>query len=570
MTEQTQVTNPTPSGGSNKTLIYGGIAALGVIAVGVIAAVFLIPKLLGANENAIASVMPPDTTILVELNALNLANEDAQRISRAFEDALDEGGVEFDADDPVSFLEDLDDQLDDASGLTFTDDIIPWIGPNMGVGLIDLDIDAIDNNEIPQMIFAATIRDIDLADEFIENLIEAIEDETSNDVDDQEYSGVLTFEIDSDFDDERLAFARSDKIFFFASNLDTLEEAIDAQNGDNLGDVAEYKNTISELPSDRAMTAYISGSGIEDFAKAAEGSGDLEGFNSDMIEDLGLTGIGFSATAIKEGIRIDYVGSYESLTEEQQAIVDAQTDDIKTADFLPESTYMFIVGQRLDLIWQNAVEVLDQSGVSEDDIDEAMDQFDDLFGFDPSKDLIPLLDGEYSIAIIDSDDGALASEIGADLGSVIMMGSSNGEELLNLAEDLKDGLEDLDMNVDDSGDDDLTVYEIEDPSGDEIAAYGVSEDYLIVATSGKTLEDLFAGEPSLADNDQFKNAWDTFPRGTVPVMYVDVFGLLDAIEDLDSSIKDTIDVNPIYAIAVGAKSGDNMAQSTIIFFISGE
>ncbi|VAW42858.1 hypothetical protein MNBD_CHLOROFLEXI01-1899 [hydrothermal vent metagenome] len=570
MTEQTQVTTPTPSGGSNKLLIYGGIAALGLVAVGVIAAVFLIPKLLGADENAIASVMPPGTTILVELNALNLANEDAQRISRAFEDALDEGGVEFDADDPASFLEDLDDQLDDASGLTFTGDIIPWIGPNLGVGLIDLDIDAIDNNEIPQMIFAATIRDIDLADEFIENLIDAIEDETSNNVDDQEYSGVLTFEIDSDFDDERLAFARSDEMFFFASNLDTLEEAIDAQNGESLGDIAEYKDTISELPSDRAMTVYISGSGIEDFAKAAEGSGDVEGFNSDMIEDLGLTGLGFSATAIKEGIRIDYVGSYEGLTEEQQAIVDAQTDDIKTADFLPESTYMFIVGQRLDLIWQNAVEVLDQSGVSEDDIDEAMNQFDDMFGFDPSKDLIPLLDGEYSIAIIDSDDGALAEEIGADLGSVIMMGSSNGEELLNLAEDLKDGLEDLDMNIDDSSNDDLTVYEIEDPSGDKIAAYGISEDYLIVATSGRTVEDLFAGEPSLADSEQFKNAWDAFPRGTVPVMYIDVFGLLDAIEDLDSSIKDTVDVNPIYAIAVGAKSSNNMAQSTMIFFVEGD
>jgi hypothetical protein len=199
-----------------------------------------------------------------------------------------------------------------------------------------------------------------------------------------------------------------------------------------------------------------------------------------------------------------------------------------------------------------------------------MDMFDDMFGFNPSDDLLPLLDGEYSISIIDSDEGLMAEEFGADLGIVMMVGSSQGEELVELAEDFTDGLEDQELSVDDSANDNVTIYEVEDPSGALVGAYGVSEEYLVLSTSGESVETLFAGESKLADSDKYQSAWDAFPRGTVPVMYVDVDGLLAALEDVDSSIEDAIDVNPVYAFAVGTNSDDNTTQTTMIFFVAGE
>jgi hypothetical protein len=572
MTEQTQVTNSpaAPGSGGNRMLIIGGIVALAVVAIVVVGAIYLIPKLFGADENAIASVMPPNTSILVEVNALNLANEDASRISRAFEDLLDESNVQFDADDPASMLEQLDDQLDEASGLTITDDILPWIGPNMGIGLVELDVEALNDGEVPMVIFASTIRDIDLADRFIEDLIDAIEDQSGNKVTDDEYQGMLAFEIDSDFEDERLAFGRSGETFIFASNIDALEEAVDAQQGENLGDVAEYKSTIADLPGNRALTVFISGESVEDAFKAAEDSGDLEGFDSDIITDLGLKGAGMSAMVTSEGIRVDFVSSYENLTEEQQTFRDAQTNKIVTADFLPESTYVYIVGQRLDLIWQNGVDALASSGVTEDDFNEAMDLFDDMFGFNPNDDLLPLLNSEYSFALIDSNDGLIADGLDVDLGAIIMLGSDNGEELAGIAEDFRDGLEDQDFNVDDSGNDDVTVYEAEEPGGDVVGAYGVSQNYLILATSPDNIEDLFSVDASLADSDKFKNVWDAFPRGTVPVMYMDLTGLLASLENLDPDIEDASDLNPVYAYAMGTNSNDTTSQTTMIFFIAGE
>ncbi len=572
MSEETQVTNSpaAPGGGGNRMLIIGGIAVLALVAIVVVGAIFLLPRLFGADENAIAGVMPPETSLLVELNALNLANEDANRIARAFEDVLDESEVEFDADEPTSLLEQLDEDLEEASGLTITDDVMPWIGTNMGIGVFELDLEAMDQGEVPQLIFASTIRDTALADQFIEDLIDAIEDETGNDVDDDEYNGVIVFEVDSEFEDERLAFGRSDDIFFIATNIDTLEEAIDAQQGENLGDVAEYQNTIAQLPGDRALTFYVSGEALEDSFQAAEETGDLEGLDPDVIEDLGFLGVGMSAMVTPEGIRLDFVGNYESLTEEQQALLEAQTDDIATAEFLPESTYVFLVAQRLDLFWQSAVDSLDQAGVSEDDLDEAMDMFDDMFGFNPSDDLFPLLDGEYSLAIIDSDEGLIAEEFEVDLGLVFMAGSSSGEELVELVEDFTDGLEDQDLSVDDSANDNVTIYEVEDPGGEMIGAYGLSEEYLILSTGGESIENLFAGEANLADSDKYQNVWDPFPRGTIPVMYIDLDGLFAALEDVDPAMEEVVDVNPVYAFAMGTSSDDNTTQTTMIFFVAGE
>ena len=571
MTEETIVTNsPMTSGGggNNRMLIIGGIAALALVAIIVVGGIILLPKLFGNDKSAIASVMPPDTTMLVELNALNLANEDTSRIARAFQDVFDEADVEFDAEEPGKALENLDDELKDASGLTISDDILPWIGPNLGIGLAELDIEAMNEGDPPQLIFAATIRDTAVADIFIEDLIDAIEEQSDSRVDEVEYGGALVFEIDSDFEDERIAFGRSSEMFFMATNIDLLKDAIDAQQGENLGDVAEYQDTIANLPADRAMTVYVSGEGLEDAAKGAEDSGEFEGLDAGAIKDLGFIGVGMAITAIPEGIQVDFIGNYDKLSDEQQAMLDAQTDKIRTAEFLPESTYVFLVGQRLDLVWENAMNSV--SGVTEDDLDEAMDMFDDMFGFNPNDDLMPLLNGEYSLAIIDSDEGLISEQFETDLGLVVMTGASDGEELANLAEDFTDGLEDQDMNVDDSGNDDVTVYEVEDTTGELIGAYGVSEDYLVLSTSGETIEGLFLGEANLADSDKYRDAWDAFPRGTIPVMYMDLDGLFAALEDVDPTVKDAADVNPVYAFAMGTQAKDNSTHTTMIFFIAGE
>ena len=121
MTEQTMIspprqTPPTPpppekSGGGNKMLLIGGLAAVALLIVVIIAAVLIVPRLLGGGGDSLADIMPPDTTILVELNAANLLNDNTNRIASEFEDAFDAADVEFDGDtkehNPVTIRFDL-------------------------------------------------------------------------------------------------------------------------------------------------------------------------------------------------------------------------------------------------------------------------------------------------------------------------------------------------------------------------------------------------------------------------------------------------------------------------------
>jgi hypothetical protein len=116
----------------------------------------------------------------------------------------------------------------------------------------------------------------------------------------------------------------------------------------------------------------------------------------------------------------------------------------------------------------------------------------------------------------------------------------------------------------------VTIYEVEDPSGEMIGAYGISEDYFIASTSGESIEVLFNGEANLADSDKYQNVWDAFPRGTIPVMYMDIDGLFTALEDVDPTMKDVVDVNPVYAFGMGTNSNNNSTQTIMIFFIAGE
>ena len=573
MTEQTMIspprqTPPTPpppekSGGGNKMLLIGGLAAVALLIVVIIAAVLIVPRLLGGGGDSLADIMPPDTTILVELNAANLLNDNTNRIASEFEDAFDAADVEFDGDEPESLLETLDEALDDELGLTVTDDILPWLGTNIALGILELDIDDLNDGETPKIIIAATVRDNDAADSFIEDLVDAYEDELDYEFDDDDYEGAVIY-VD---EDNEMAFGRSDNIFFLAPTQDTIEEAIDSQNGENLTDNETYSDFAGNLPGDRALTVYIDGSQLEDlYTLGAETDPTFNDIDPDLIEDLDLLAMAMTASIVEEGIRIDTILQVEEYSDEQQELIDAQSDDSKTVELLPESTYMYIVANRLDLYLESVLDSLDTAGMPSDDIEEAMDEFDDLFGFNPMDDLMPLLDGEFNIALVEGDEGLIAEEFGADLGVIGILGSSDMDEMGGLVEDFTDALDDQGLDVSDSEEDDFILYEVEF-DGDTAGAYASSDDYLLMSTSGGLIEDLFDNDDKLTDNDFYQFAIGSLPNNSIPVVFVNVVELLSLAEDTDPSVEEVSDVNPITAVVVGANADDNVTTTSIVLVV---
>jgi hypothetical protein len=575
MTEQTMISPPrqTPpppppappekSGGNNRMLLIGGLAAVALLVVIIIAAVLIVPRLLGGGGDSLADVMPVDTTILVEANVANLLTDDAVRVGAELEDAFDAAEIDYNSDEPESLLEVLDEEMDDMLGLTITDDILPWIGTNLAVGILELDMEAVDEGETPDIIVAATVRDNDAADAFIEDLVDAYEDEMDYDFGDDEYEGVLIFEDE----DNELAFGRSDNIFFLAPSQNAIEDAIDAQNGENLTDNEVYSSFVGDLPNDRAVTVYIDGQQLEDLVAAGgDVARELEDIDPDVIEDLGLQAMALTLAVVPEGIRMDSIVKVEEYSDEQQALIDAQSDDANTIALLPDSTYMYIVANGLNLYWESVLDSLDSAGLPMDDVDEAMDQFDDQFGFNPADDLIPLLDGEFSIALVDSDEGMAAQEFGADLGLIAILASSDMEEMGGIVEDFTDALGDQGLEVNDSEEDDYVLYEVE-AFGELAAAYATTEDYFIAGTGPEAIEDLFGDDDKLTDNDFYKYAMGALENNTIPVMFLNLGELLSLAEDIDPSVEEVNDVNPVTAVVAGARTDDTTTITSIVFVV---
>ena len=68
-------------------------------------------------------------------------------------------------------------------------------------------------------------------------------------------------------------------------------------------------------------------------------------------------------------------------------------------------------------------------------------------------------------------------------------------------------------------------------TGELMLAYGVGDGYFVLGSSAETIESLFEGGASLADNERYEEVWKAFPRDMRPVLYFDIQGLIANIRE---------------------------------------
>ena len=124
-----------------------------------------------------------------------------------------------------------------------------------------------------------------------------------------------------------------------------------------------------------------------------------------------------------------------------------------------------------------------------------------------------------------------------------------------------------------------TLYELIDMTiGESVLTYGMGEGYFVLGTSTNSLNELFAGGPSLAENERYNQVWQEFPTDMAPVTFVDIRGLTAAIEgSITSTIQETLEqegegyTNPITYFAIASTPMENgVSRATMILFIETE
>jgi hypothetical protein len=509
-------------------------------------------RLFGGTFDAAAEAMPENTSVYVGINLLNATPDELDRVIQPFADAL-----EIDQRSWDEIIEELDRYIGEELDLTITDDIKPWIGQYVGLGIFDIRIG--DSENPVSLVVAIESRNNDAADDFIGKLRDSIERGEPN-LDETTYQGVTLYFLPPEYG-TGIAFCRSGSLVLFSLNENDLHTAIDAQKGKSLADNSRYRNMLEKLPDKRVATVFFTSQEIEDLIKKlqsptgevfdqnTEGLGETAPVLNPIITQINLNTWDASILSVSitgAGLQLDSITSYnmENISAAQRELLESMGKSSKTIEMFPKDTLAFITSQRLDLSYDVAIETMrDLSQDISDSIDDALQSVREETGIDLENDLFHRLDGEFTIGIFPSSQGILAQEANVDLGFALLAESSDTGALANTMDIFASKLEEEGAGVDRFESGGVELYEfLEESSGDIVFAGGIEKDHMAIASTSQTIEDLFAGNTPLAKSARYRDAISPLPDGVTPMLFLDVEGLLGIIrESLSGSSREDFD-----------------------------
>jgi len=541
-------------------------------------------RLFGGTFDAAAEAMPEDTSVYIGVNLLDAPSDQLDRVIQPFADALDIEQKSW--DDIIDYL---DQYIGEELDLTIRDDIKPWIGQYVGIGVFDI---RITNSEKPvSLILAIESRNNNAADDFIQKLKDSIERGDPN-WEETEYQGVSIYFLPPEYG-TGLAFCRSGSLVLFSLDENDLHSAIDAQKGKSLADNSRYRDILDKLPDKRVATVFVTSQEIEDllnklqsptgeiFDQITDELGEMADVPNPLVTQVNLdtwAAMGMSFTITGAGIQIDAVTAYkmDKLSDAQRELFVSMGKSSNTIEMFPEDTLAFITSQRLDLSYDAAIETMrDISQETSNSIDDALQSVREELGIDLEEDLFHLLDGEFTLGIFPSSQGILAKEANVDLGFALLAESSDTGALANTMEIFASKLEEEGAGVErfESGDVDLYEF-LEEASGDIVFAGGIEKDYMAIASSSRAIEDLFAGKTPLSKSSRYRDAISPLPDGVAPTLFLDVEGILGLIrETLSGNSRHDFDqstriLKPIPYVVMGySEIKDGIMRMTLVIHV---
>lgn len=525
------MTRNTTHGRSRPRLVLLLLAAA-ILAAAVLAAAWLLPRRLGIDETAVAQVMPSETAVYLEINLLHLQNQAARDLAARLQPAYAAAAVPMNETDPTTLFNILDGILQPAVGLTVSGDVRPWIGAHAGLGILPATVGG-----HPSWVLAATVRDGAAADQFVQQLAARM----------QATPTALGHQLAA-----APSAARLDNLVLVASDPAALAAAT-AADGLHLADSRRFQETLDLLPPDRAATLYL-----HDATENARLLSDF-GLDPGVIELLAgvlptYTAVGLGAHAVEAGVQMDLVGLHEPLTEDQRALLAAQTAVPETDTYLPAETAVYWRGQRLDLIWPQAKESLAGLGYSAADVDEAIELFAGLFGFDPEADLLAALDGEYALALLPAGEGTAVP----GLSGVLLARHTDPAALAGQAEGLAAGLARLGAGPAEA--DEAGIFQVTGADGRPLAAYMPFGETVLVGTDKAGVTAVTQSTIPLTQNPRYQNGWDQLPPGNEPLLFVDIVRLGESGALARRSI-------PAAYLVLGTHSDEAVSRSTLVLVI---
>lgn len=553
--------------------VLGGALVICLVAVVIIVLVFdpwgIVSRLTGKYD-PIAQAVPPETQMFINVNLLQLQSKDFLGLVNTFAEAAGEEAY----DDIMAMVDEMEETVDPDAEITFSKDILPWLGQFAGLGIKEINIGDFFETDM-DFYLIVEVRNKKKADEFLVKVMDEMRQEYDEGFNEETYERATIYELDTEYEGDRIAFTRSGSLFILSNRSDAVKDVIDASKGESMADTDEYQQIVSELPKDRLVTFFMDLNFVESLYEGMDLPPSIQA--SDQLQMI--EGMGMSISAVDVGLQMDYILAYnlDNMTEEQIATMQIDFDEPMTASFFPKETFLYMTSEHLDRSLTAFQEGIPGT-IEEEELDEAMEIFEEQFGINPFTDLFPYLDGEFALGIFESSEGMLAEQYDVPLGLLLVIESSDQEALLNAAQKVAEALENTgQFYVLQTESNNIQFFElIEYFSEQTTFVYAVKDNILFVSLDAGSIEDVYGDRVSLDQYSRYKDGWEAFPKDMRPVMYIDIEGIYQLVtEEMDElsqrEAEDAAFFTPIKTIEVGTRIIDeDMQHGTMIIFIEGE
>lgn len=438
-------------------------------------------------------------------------------------------------------------------------------GDEMALGIYNVDFGRFLDTTNASMLIAVEMKGDAAA--FLDKTIAFVE--TEQDVSFTETShGEDVIHTADDVGGESMSLTLSDGVLIMANDADLLVAALDARAGESLADDPDFADVLAELPEDRMVTAYLAVDPLAELYEQLLGSPLLAG--TAVAEDqlqAGLEavhGVGMSVVLDSDSARIDLVTIDDPEDPEFAAAGPMVASDMP--DRLPADTVAYAGFGPIDLgiDWQT---IRDEMSAAIDapemaSVQGLLDWVEFNAGVSFQEDLFDQLTGEMAFGLFPATEGVIAASGEANLGFVAGAGINDPasmadtiEALLPMAQMLI-GIEPTQIAP--------GLYSL--PMGDGGGVViGIAGDYAVIASHEDHANLIGDGAAeALSGSPVYQQTMSALPDGSVPVFYLDVTGLINAIEVPDDV---AAMLAPLQSAGVSIHNTPGVSLITMVVFI---
>lgn len=530
----------------------------------------------------IPGLTPKDSSLSISMDLIKAQSAEFMDTAQVFQQLAD-----FYPD--LSMMEALDQFMQEKTGMSFTMDVLPWIGRYAGLVVMEIDPNGIEG---PDAVFIVTTRSKSKADDFLQKFVSYLESSNGSQFVTKEVNGITFYS--SSAIDNNTTIGRSGNLVFLGTSIQAIQEIIDLKEADSFSSSETYSRVAGELPDDSFGYLFMNLSDNQAVTNLILNEMDIPVLLSTTISNLNMPDmVGVALSITGDGLQMD-----TAATVDQGTMTDFQKDFYQVTygltdldQLMPYDSFLFI-GTNGSL--RPARYFTGDGPLNNPDMQESFNLLVGEYGIDINK-IANVLTGEIGLAVGPANDGLMTMLQDTSLGVTLIAGTDDEPALnaqvqnaiesfiTNYLGSLTGGIDipfmDLflqSMNQPVTyGDYDLQEFSLGSLfSSSGLFIYGADNGYFIFGSSPAILSESMGGGQNLAQNIKYQDTWKSFPASSTPYVYIDLAELVSFIDQTDpyaftdeySEIPNMINKIPVLAIAKQDPS-NYVSRSTMILFV---